>query len=247
MLSVSRTVLVVSAAALALMASTSAAVTGIDAMKSIQSRLEFAEDFLDVLQMPSLEQPEALVEMQRWTDIASCYSWYGWCDAEKLEKLKYRDRLWTCLKDRNVVSEQDDPKKWTKPLKFDFGDPDSHRVFKVKDRFLVVFRYTRYKGIHDRYARFFARLTFKGAHVFAFGRSRDALYRRRKLASTGISVCEENWEDFFRDCERHWGRSLWLHAPLFKARSVQSMLDYRPTLLTFADSLGIREEADDVH
>jgi hypothetical protein len=72
MLSVSRILLAVSSAALALMVGTSAAAMHMNA----QSRLEFAEDFLGALQMPSLDPPEALAEMQRWTDIASCYSWY---------------------------------------------------------------------------------------------------------------------------------------------------------------------------
>jgi hypothetical protein len=100
--------------------------------------------------------------MQRWTDISACFSFswhafiillngrYGWCSAENLETLGYRDRLWDCLRERD---ESDNA--------LDFRDASLHRVFKVFGKHCGdVIRIGRFgQRNHDPYAHFLVRLT----------------------------------------------------------------------------------------
>jgi hypothetical protein len=45
--------------------------------------------------------------------------------------------------DRHLVPPNADPLDWTMPVTSFGGDPDLQRVFKIKERYMVVYRYSR--------------------------------------------------------------------------------------------------------
>jgi hypothetical protein len=76
---------------------------------------------------------------------------HGWYSREKLVA-KPEARLWDCLVERNIVSPSDDAYDWVMPLDLGFGNDDIQRVYRVRDRIMVVFRASRCKdNIADLY------------------------------------------------------------------------------------------------